>query len=115
MHGQLVRSFDVGSQPEGCVADDELEYFYIGEEARGIWKYGANPQDGTARTSVDSTGSGGHLTADVEGLTIYYASDGTGYLIASSQGSDEFVVYTREGSNQYVGTFEIVAGNGPGW
>jgi len=72
--GILVRSFEVGSSTEGCVADDELGYFYIGEEAKGIWKYGAEPGDGTSRTQVDKTGAGGHLTRDVEGLTLYYAS-----------------------------------------
>ena len=106
-----VRAFDVGDQTEGCVADDDLGYFYIGEEEVGIWKYGAEPSDGTERTLVDSTDASGHLTKDVEGLTIYYASDGTGYLIASSQGSDEFVIYCREENNAYTATFQIVAGN----
>ncbi len=104
----LVRVFDVGTQTEGCVADDELGNFYIGEENVGIWKYGAEPQDGSSRTFVDSTGSGGHLTADVEGLTLYYASNGKGYLLASSQGASEYVIYEREGDNAYVATFEIV-------
>jgi len=107
-----VRAFDAGSQTEGCVADDELGYFYIGEENVGIWKYGAEPTDGTERTMVDSTDGRGHLTKDVEGLTIYYATNGTGYLIASSQGSDEFVIYRREGDNAYVATFRIAASNG---
>jgi myo-inositol-hexaphosphate 3-phosphohydrolase len=61
---------------------------------------------------VDTTESGGHLTADVEGLTIYDAGKGAGYLIASSQGSDSFVIYRREGANAYVATFQIVAANG---
>jgi 3-phytase len=61
---------------------------------------------------VDATGPAGHLTADVEGLTLYYASDGSGYLIASSQGSSQFVIYRRTGDNAYVLTFEITAGNG---
>jgi 3-phytase len=106
-----VRSFAVGSQTEGCVADDQLGYFYIGEEATVIWKYGAEPTAGAARTSVDQTGSNGHLTADVEGLTIYDASGGRGYLIASSQGSSSYVIYRREAANAYVATFEIVAGS----
>jgi len=110
--GLLVRAFDVGSQTEGCVADDELAYFYIAEENAGIWKYGAEPEAGTNRTRVDSLKPGGRLTADVEGLAIYYASDGTGYLIASSQGSNEFVVYQREGKNPYVMTFAIGKGGG---
>jgi 3-phytase len=104
-----VRAFDVGSQTEGCVADDQLGYLYIGEEAKGIWKYGAEPSAGEARTQVDTTGSGGQLAADVEGLTIYDTGGGRGYLIASSQGDSTFVIYRREGANAYVTTFEIVA------
>jgi len=107
--GTLVRSFSVGSQSEGCVADDVYADLYIGEENVGIWKYGAEPGDGSARTMVDPTGPAGHITADVEGLAIYYTSDGGGYLLASSQGSNQFVIYDRL-TNAHVGTFEIVAG-----
>ena len=107
-----VRDFDVGSQVEGCVADDERGYVYIGEEAVGIWRYAAEPTASTMRRLVDSTGDNGFLTADVEGLTLSYGPEGAGYLIASSQGSDEFVVYRRDGSNEYVATFQIVEGNG---
>ncbi|MFQ6026838.1 MAG: phytase, partial [Dehalococcoidia bacterium] len=107
-----VRSFDVGGQTEGCVADDENADLYIGEETSGIWKYGAEPGDGTARTKVDSTGSSGNLTADVEGLALYYASGGAGLLLASSQGSNDFAIYRREGNNDYVGSFPVPSGNG---
>ena len=93
---------------EGCVADDELAKFYIAEETVAIWKYGAEPGEGTTRTRVDAVGS--RLTSDIEGLTIYYAEGGTGYLIASSQGSNQFAVYKREDSNAYVGNFQITAG-----
>ena len=110
--GQRVRTLRVGGKSEGCVADDSAGHLYVAEEDVGIWKYGAEPEAGTARTQVDTTGAGGHLTADVEGLALYDAGDGTGYLLASSQGSDSFVVYRREGGNEYVLTFEIVAGNG---
>lgn len=72
---------------EGCVADDDLGHRYIGEEEAGIWKYGAEPDAPTdARRSIDSTGRGGHLTPDVEGLAIRYGPGGSGLLIASSQG-----------------------------
>ena len=50
---------------------------------------------------------GTHLTNDVEGLTIYYGANGTGYLLASSQGDNTFVAYTREGDNEYVGNFAV--------
>lgn len=109
---RLVRSFDVGSQVEGCVADDVLGSFYIAEEAVGIWKYGAEPGSGITRTQVDTTGAAGQLTSNIEGLTIYYTSSGQGYLIASSQGSSTFVVYERENANTYVMTFAIDAANG---
>ena len=105
--GRLVRHFSVGSQTEGCVADDELGELYIGEENVGIWKYRANPDGGNARTQVDTVD--GHLTADVEGLTIYNGGQGSGYLIASSQGDNTFVIYNRSGNNEYIGTFQIVA------
>lgn len=108
--GKLARRFDVGGTVEGCVADDLLARFYIAEEAVGIWKYGAEPGDGTDRVLVDRTGSGGRLVADVEGLALFYAGREEGYLIASSQGNDTFVVYERSGTNAYVGRFRIVSG-----
>ncbi|NWG15717.1 MAG: phytase [Chloroflexi bacterium] len=105
---RLVRSFVVGSQTEGCAADDAQSVVYIGEEAAGLWKYGAEPDAGEERILVDSTGEDGHLTADVEGVTIYPIDDETGYIIVSSQGSSTFVVYQRQGDNAYIGTFRIV-------
>jgi 3-phytase len=110
--GALARTFDVGAAAEGCVADDVYATFYISEEDVGIWKYGAEPGDGTARTAVDSTATGGHLTADIEGLTIYYTSADSGYLLASSQGASEYVIYERLSPNNYISTFDIVPGNG---
>ncbi|MBI4312180.1 MAG: phytase, partial [Chloroflexi bacterium] len=109
--GALVRTFDVGSQTEGCVADDVLQHLYVGEEAIGVWKYGAEPSSGAARTQVDNTASDGHLTADVEGMAIYCGNDGVGYLIVSSQGSSTFVVYDRQ-TNAYLGYFSVVANGG---
>jgi 3-phytase len=104
----VVREFVVGSQTEGCVADDETGALYVGEEAVGLWRYGAEPDAGDARVQIDNTTPSGNLTADVEGVALYYGADGTGYLIASSQGSSEFVVYDRQGDNAYIGTFRIL-------
>jgi len=105
-----VRTFSVGSKTEGMVADDDLGFLYIGEEDVGIWKYGAEPGDGSERVLVDHTGDGGHLEDDVEGLTLYRTRTGGGYLIASSQGDSTFAVYEREGDNRYVESFQIVEG-----
>lgn len=105
----LTREFNVGSQVEGCVADDELSMFYIGEENVGLWKYDAEPKSNSNRTLVDSVDSstGGHLTADVEGVTLYYGEDkNKGYIICSSQGNSTFQIYDRK-SNKYKGSFTI--------
>ncbi len=110
--GRLARKFRVGGTAEGCAADDELGHLYVAEERFGIWKYGAEPDAGTERTLVDRAGPGGRLTGDVEGLAIYCATNGTGYLLASSQGSSSFAVYRREGGNEYVMSFRIGPGRG---
>jgi len=103
-----VRDLQVGSQAEGCVADDALGHLYVGEEDTGLWKYGAEPRSPAARTAVDST-EGGHLTADVEGMSLWTRPDGTGYLVVSNQGEDNYAVYRREGANEFVGKFHVVA------
>lgn len=108
----LVRSFDVGGQVEACVADEQLGHVYIGEEERGIWKYGAEPTDGSTRTLVAATTSSGPLVADVEGLALTYEPDGTGYLLASSQGDGTYAVYRREGDNSFVKSFRITGSDG---
>lgn len=113
VQAQVVRTWALNNQTEGCVGDDELGFLYIGEEATGIYKYAAEPDAPTdVLLTVDVTGREGNLAADVEGLTIYYAGVGTGagYLIASSQGNSTYVVYDRAGDNAYLGTFVVIEG-----
>lgn len=43
----------------------------------------------------------------MEGLTIYYAKDGHGYLLASSQGSNTYEVYERRPPHGHVFGFRI--------
>ncbi|WP_370423392.1 phytase [Streptomyces sp. QH1-20] len=99
-----VRLFDAGSAVEGCYADEKTGRLYLGEEDVGVWVYGAEPTAGTTRTELDSTGSGGHLTADAEGITAAGR-----YLIVSSQGSNDFAVYDRTGGG-YLGRFAVTKG-----
>ena len=110
---ELVREFAVGSQTEGCVADDETGDLYVGEENVAIWKYSAEPDGGDTRVMVDNADTG-NITADVEGLALYYGPDGGGYLIASNQGADSYAVYERANDNQFLGLFHIVADAGTG-
>ncbi|MGF1938376.1 MAG: phytase [Nostoc sp. ChiQUE02] len=117
---ERVREFTIPTiegrdpQTEGMVVDQETGFLYIGQEDVGIWKFQAEPNGGTTGKLIDKVKDlgGTHLTNDVEGLTIYYGKNGTGYLLASSQGDNTFVAYTREGNNEYVGNF-AVGNNGP--
>ena len=106
---ELVREFSVGSQAEGCVADDESGVLYVAEEARGLWRYSAEPDGGSERTLIDHTGDEGRLADDVEGVALWTGAHGQGYIVVSSQGADNYAVYRREGENAYVGHFHIVA------
>lgn len=105
---KLVRHFKVGTQVEGCVSDDERGDFFLGEEKRGIWKMSQNPAS-QERCLVDSVGGLHIRQPDLEGLGIYHRKDGKGYLIASSQGSSEYVIYKRGPQNSYLKTFKIVS------
>lgn len=104
---RLVREFGVGSQAEGCAADDGTGALYIAEEDVGLWRYSAAPSGGSDRTSVDTVANG-HLTDDAEGVAIFYGSGPSGYLIVSSQGSNDYNVYRRDGANEFIGKFAIV-------
>lgn len=113
--GSRVRSWAVGSKTEGCVADDANGWLFVGEEEVGIWRYDAEPDTGTAeRFEVDRVGvgkaGGGRLAASVEGVTLYDppSSDSLdGFLIASSQGNNTYVVYDRAPPHAYRGTFRV--------
>lgn len=98
------------AQVEGMVADNGLGYLYVGQENRGIWKFSAEPSSSSNGVLIDAVKpEGSNLEADVEGLTIYYGSDGKGYLLASSQGDNTFAVYNRTAGNDYLGSFGVGA------
>jgi myo-inositol-hexaphosphate 3-phosphohydrolase len=113
VEGRQVRAFAVGSQTEGCVADDALGRFYIGEEAVGIWRYGAEPGAGDMRTLVDSADQRGHLTSNVEGLALAHGADGSGYLVASSQGSSTYALYRRGDNVKAASRSAMATGSTP--
>ena len=114
--GRSVRTWATGVETEGCVVDDANDWLHLGAQNDGIWRYDARPDGGTEPTIVDTTGvetnSGGRLAGDVEGLTLYAGRSGDpddGYLIASSQGNNTYVVYDRAAPHAYRGTFRVVA------
>ncbi|MDP5031132.1 phytase, partial [Paraglaciecola sp.] len=101
--GTLVREFNVASQPEGCVADDNSGQLYFGEEAVGIWQVPAMP---TKSMPVLIAPLADNFVADVEGLAIYQMNKQR-YLIASSQGNNSYAVFALEDNNRYLGSFQI--------
>ncbi|MCK4570630.1 phytase [Candidatus Bipolaricaulota bacterium] len=101
----FVRAWDQ-TKCEGAVADDELGYVYIAEEKSGLWRYDAEPDGSIEGTHIAVVGENGYDN-DAEGVTIYYARDGGGYIIASSQGNDTFIVYDRLPPHAYVKTFSL--------
>ena len=58
--------------------------------------------------------AGSWLTADAEGVDVYYGRGGQGYVIVSSQGDDTFVVYARQGNNRVVGSFRVAGDEAAG-
>ncbi|MCJ8282739.1 MAG: phytase, partial [Rivularia sp. ALOHA_DT_140] len=99
------------SQAEGLVVDQELGFLYVAmEEEVGILKFSAEVNAGNNFNVIQPIGRD-ELVPDIEGLSIYYGADGTGYLLASSQGDSSYAVFSREGTNEYLGSF-FVGDNG---
>ncbi len=108
----LWRSWTLGSQTEGMVADDELGHLYIGEENKGVWKIdlsdeGAQP----ALLDASQESNNPNIRYDVEGISLYKGEAESGYLIVSSQGNFSYALFDRQ-SNAYLGSFSIKAANG---
>jgi len=108
--GVLKRTWINGSNDltEGLVADDEIGILYAANEGHGVYKYNADPinpnPQGILIAGIDGVEG---LTADVEGITLYYAANGEGYLLVSSQGSSNFKVYERKEPHAFVKTFVV--------
>ncbi|WP_298424752.1 phytase [uncultured Kordia sp.] len=106
--GKIVRTFAVGSQTEGVVADDYHGNLYIGEEEKALWKYDAEPDGISVRKAIVAT-TDTNMQADFEGVTLYDKGNGEGYIILSSQGNNSYAVFDRI-TNAYIGSFSIVDG-----
>ncbi|WP_447890332.1 phytase [Pseudomonas hormoni] len=102
--GELVRQFKVDSQPEGCVADDQRQRLFLGEEDVGVWAVDARADQPATLTSVIKVGP--QLQADVEGLALYQ-SEARDYLVISSQGNDSYLVLDAEPPFASRGAFRV--------
>jgi len=108
---QLVRTFSVATQPEGCVVDDRTGLLYVGEEVAGVWRFDAAPDAPVTPTGFARV-DGVTLVADVEGMAVVPVGETGGYLVVSSQGDNTYNLYDIE-SFALLGRFRIVD-NGAG-
>jgi 3-phytase len=98
--GTKVRAFGLWSgksEIEAVAVDDALGYVYYSDEAFGVRKYRADPDVPEADKELAVFGTDG-FTGDREGISIYTATDRTGYIIVSDQEVGKFHIFPREGS-----------------
>ena len=96
MGGRLFRS-------EASVgADFEFREFGFGSRLPAA-------EGGNDKTIVERIADNPAVKDDYEGLGIYDLGDGRGYIVVSSQGNDTYAVYRREGKQEYLGSFAVVA------
>lgn len=101
----LARTEKLPSQLEGCVFDEARGLLFIGEETFGIWSLAY--RDETAEPQiVDTIANGNGLVEDVEGVSLW-ASEAGGYLVASAQAADRFVVYDLLAPHTPRGVFTV--------
>lgn len=102
--GKVVREFRLGSQPEGCVADDRNARLFLGEERKGLWVMAA---DAAAPVRMEMALKVGQvLHADVEGMGLYHGKEES-YLVVSSQGSNSYVVLDALPPYKVRGSFQV--------
>ena len=106
MSATLARTAKLPSQLEGCVFDERQSLVFIGEEAFGVWalSYKDNAADPVV---VDRIADSNGLVEDTEGLSIWRGPNGGGYLVASAQAADRFVVYDIQAPYTPRGIFKI--------
>jgi 3-phytase len=116
LSASLVRQFIAGSggQVEGCVADEENGFLFVGEEPEGLWRYDAEPGNQSpkgvkvASVATYADHKPGDLYADVEGVTIVPGKTASeGFIIVSCQGVSAYNVYECAPPHTFVQTFTI--------
>ncbi|CAM3919267.1 MULTISPECIES: phytase [Pseudoalteromonas] len=109
--GELVREFNLPSQPEGCSSDDKNGELFAGEEDAGIWFISAEPDTKQQPILLQSINE--MLIDDVEGMEIYQGTNER-LLVVSSQGDNSYVVYRiNKGEHhptlEFTSKFNIIA------
>ncbi|WP_076071628.1 phytase [Sphingomonas montana] len=100
-----VRSLKLGTQSEGCVADDRTGRLYVSEEDVGLWSFDAEPDAPVTPRPLGRV-DGVTLFADAEGMALAPRGRTGGYLIVSSQGDNAYALY-RLPDMRFAGRFRI--------
>ncbi len=106
--GELLKTVKLETQLEGCVFDETHGVIILGEENRGLWSV-AYREEAPAPVLIDTIDGPNGLVADVEGVSIWKGANGEGWIVASAQEDDRFVVYERKAPHAPRGSFSIVA------
>jgi 3-phytase len=105
VEGLPVRDFLVGGAVASAVADDQQGFLFVAQQGEGILRFAAEPDAGTASVSVASATA--PLTAPLGGLALYSLPNTEGYLLASSTGGDQIVVFRRQPPHTALGSFRL--------
>jgi 3-phytase len=105
LEANLLRTVQLSSQPEGMVCHDQKALLYVGVEQEGVFYMDARPQgDNRLRLLPGSDDSNPDIAYDIEGLALF-SHKGSDYLIASSQGSFSYAIFSLEGKGSYLRSF----------
>ena len=91
---KFVRKLKFSSLVEGLVADESKGKIYIGQERKGIWELNAFPSFDSEKKLIFKKSK--NFKPDFEGLALRDDGNGEGYLIASVQGSNGYLVIERK-------------------
>lgn len=97
VRGIRVREFGRFSgrkEIEAIAVDGELGYVYYSDEGVGVRKYHADPRRGDEELALFATEG---FVEDHEGIAIYDAGGGTGWIVVSDQQGGRIQLFPREG------------------
>ena len=91
---KFERKLKFSSLVEGLVADESKGKIYIGQERKGIWELNAFPSFDSQKKLIFKKSK--NFKPDFEGLALRDDGNGEGYLIASVQGSNGYLIIDRK-------------------
>ena len=94
----LVRKFGYFSgvkEIEAIAVDNELGFVYYSDENVGVKKYYADPEMGNKELALFGKST---FLDDNEGISIFDAGNGKGFILVSDQQANQFQIFSREGT-----------------